>query len=77
MFATLQREATRSGDCSVRPFGRDLKRTSALLQPLLRTKAINGGLRLAEARFRSRRDIEYLIRGSLETLKLVFLLAID
>lgn len=42
-----------------------LKRTFAALQLLLRTKAINGELRLATARFRLRRGTINLIIGSL------------
>ena len=58
MFVTLQREPTRSYGRSEGPCGRSLKRTSASFQSLSRTRAINCGLRLAEVRFRQRRDIE-------------------
>ena len=48
----------------VSPFGRDLKRTFAALQSLLRTKAINFTLRLATTPFRSRRNI--ILKKSVE-----------
>ncbi len=40
MFNTLQRQPTQRYDCSEGPYGRSLKRTSVLLQPLQKTKAI-------------------------------------
>ena len=90
MFNTLQREPTRRYGGSEGPCGRRLKPASARLQPLLRTKALaymdvgegrepgavsfSGGLRLAEAGFRLRRDMEYLDRGSLVEAQFFLLL---
>ena len=74
---TLEGAPTKRFSSSESPYGRGLKRTPALLQPLPRTKAISLGLRLAVVRFRTRRDIELvrhsdLIRGSLVAAKDTF-----
>ncbi len=68
----------RSGQ-SKGPEGRALKHSSASLQLLLRTKAINGELRLAAERFRTRRGTLELIRGTPSTRSSVLLVvhAID
>ena len=67
MLGARQKMITQSMGSPVNPKGRSLKHASAAVQFLLRAKAINSKLRLAPARFRSRRDAIDLFRGFLDT----------
>ena len=67
-----QKLPTQSAEPTEGPEGRALKRTVAALHFLPRTRAITSEVRLAPARFRSRRDHMPLFRGVLVANALVF-----